>query len=86
MPFRTSNIPTKIFYSAVGAEILRIGRTTSGVSDFVKSASSLMLRVSKQGAIREKVLKILQKTYGRHDILKQFGDNSRVFIRNVFSR
>ena len=34
MPYNNSNMPSKIFYSSVGAEILRIGRATSHTTDF----------------------------------------------------
>ena len=37
MPFRTNNIPSKIFYSSIGAEVLRIARTTSNNVDFLHS-------------------------------------------------
>ena len=39
-----------MFYSTVGSEILWIGRATSNVESFVKSTSSPLARMTKQGA------------------------------------
>ena len=61
MPYRNSNIPTNMFYATLGSEILRIGRTTSHRDDFLKSASSLLTRMVKQGAEKASVCKVLQK-------------------------
>ena len=61
MPFRTSNIPTKIFYSAIGAEVLRIGRTTSREQSFLASAKSLIQRMFQQGASKSRLVSTLKK-------------------------
>ena len=53
LPFASSNIPTSMFYTSVGAEILRIGRLSSSVENFVSSSRILLKRV------RFKVLKYL---------------------------
>ena len=45
LPFASSNIPTSMFYSSVGAEILRIGRVSSSVENFVSSSRILLKRV-----------------------------------------
>ena len=45
MPYYSSNMPSNIFYSCVGSEILRIGRATSHVNDFLKSSNSLLIRM-----------------------------------------
>ena len=37
MPFSSSNMPSKIFYSTIGAEILRIARATTKTDDFITS-------------------------------------------------
>ena len=81
MPFRTSNIPSKIFYSSIGAEVLRIARTTSNNVDFLHSTSSLITRILKQGAVIQRVTKTLQKCYGKHNILQQFGATAKALLR-----
>ena len=34
--YGTSNIPTNMFYATLGSEVLRIGRATSHVDDFLQ--------------------------------------------------
>ena len=80
MPFSSSNLPSKIFYSAIGAEVLRIGRATSLPEDFLKSSSSLLKRMFKQGAKKHRLQKTLQKMYGRHHILNNFASNAKAFV------
>ena len=51
LPFRDSNIPKRMFYSSVGAEVLRICRATSNLHDTTLSVKSLVSRMYRQGAI-----------------------------------
>lgn len=67
----SSNMPSNIFYSSIGAEILRIG------ADFVNSSTDLLERMYKQGAKIDRVHRTLNKIYCRHDILHKFGYNSK---------
>ena len=76
MPHRQSNMPSKMFYSTISAEVLRICRATSKFSDFVDSVKKLLTRMIKQGAKtptvvgksggNQEVRKILLKMMGRH--------------------
>ena len=76
MPHRQSNMPSKMFYSTISAEVLRICRVTSNFSDFVDSVKKLLKRMIKQGAKPPKnvgregggqeIKKILLKMMGRH--------------------
>ena len=50
MPHRQSNMPSKMFYSTISAEVLRICRATSNFSDFLDSVKKLLKRMIKQGA------------------------------------
>ena len=79
LPFASSNIPTSMFYSSVGAEILRIGRVSSSVENFVSSSRILSKRVLIQDAKVPKLSKTLKKTYGRQGVLRQFGVNAKEF-------
>ena len=65
LPFRSSNIPSNMFYASIGAEILRIGRVCSSTDNFLFSCKILIERVKKQGANNFKLNKTLKKTYGR---------------------
>ena len=79
MPYQKSNIPTNMFYSTIGSEILRIGRANSNVESFLKSASSFLARMSRQGAQYAPLGRVLRKMYGRHDVLQKFAANAKVF-------
>ena len=83
MPYCSSNMPSKIFYSCIAAEILRIGRTTSHLADFLNSSKSLLQRMLKQGAKGDRISKVLLKMYGRHEVLHKFADNARLFVNMI---
>ena len=83
MPDRRANIPSKIFDSCIGAETLRIARISSSPESFVDSCQSLFERMLRQGASKAGIRTILKKMYGRHDILRTFGDNSNLFVNQL---
>lgn len=70
MPYKCSNIPCKMFYSTIGAEILRICRATSHYNFFLLSARNLIDRMRKQGADTQGIQRVITKMIGRH--LKPF--------------
>ena len=82
LPFLSSNIPTNMFYASISAEILRIARVSSSMDNFIYSSKVLIKRVKKQGATQDKLSKVLKKTYGRQQPLKQFGNNAVEFVNN----
>ena len=83
MPQRQSNIPSRIFYSSIGAEILRIGRTSSNVVSFIESSKKLLDRMFTQGANKVKVALTIKRAFGRHDVLKQFATNASVLAHKL---
>ena len=83
LPFLSSNIPTTMFYSSIGAEILRIGRVSSSFENFLLSASILLDRARKQGADVDRLSKTLKKTYGRQQVLRMFGGNATAFVNRL---
>ena len=83
MPYCSSNMPSNIFYSCIAAEILRIGRPTSHLADFLNSSKCLLKRMFKQGAKVDRVAKVLLKIYGRHEVLHKFAHNARVFANMI---
>ena len=85
MPQRHSNIPSRIFYSAIGAEVLRIGRTSSNAVSFIESSKKLLARMFKQGASKETVTKTIKRTYSRHEVLKQFATNASALANQLLS-
>ena len=79
LPFACSNIPTSVFYSSISAEILRIGRISSNLENFLISAKPVIVRAYKQGATAIKLTRALKKIFGRQDSLKRFGQNAKNF-------
>ena len=45
MPYKSSNMPSKIFYSTIGAEVLRLGRASSTPDKFVVSCKTVIERM-----------------------------------------
>ena len=66
MPYIDSNIPSKIFYSSFGAEILRYARNTSKVEVFLNTCKNLLVRMLKQGGHINGLSNVLNKIVGRH--------------------
>ena len=85
LPFVSSNIPSNMFYACIGAEILRVGRVSSSSENFFSSCNTLVARVQKQGSNLLKLTKILKKTYGRQQILKQFAKNANEFVNKILN-
>ena len=83
MPFSKSNIPSQMFYSCIGAEILRIGRTSSVITNFINPSKSFLCRMFKQGAEFDKVRRTLLKVYGRHQIMNRFFHNAKEFVDSL---
>ena len=83
MPFSTSNIPSQMFYSCIGAEILRIGRTSSVITNFINPSKSFLCRMFKQGAEFDKVRRTLLKVYGRHQIMNRFFHSAKEFVDSL---
>ena len=66
MPDKSSNVPSSIVYSAIGAESLRIARASNNPESLSTTIEPLIARVSRQGAsigkINSSILKNLKKT------------------------
>ena len=65
MPEKSSNVPSRIVYSAIGAESLRIARASNNPESFSTAIKQLIARMSRQGVsigkINSSVLKIFNK-------------------------
>ena len=66
MPFKNSNIPSNMFYSAIGAESLRIARACNSNTAFSRAMKPLIVRMVKQGACKQRVINNLHKFFNRH--------------------
>ena len=65
-PYSSSNIPTKMFYSTIVAEILRICRSSAEYISFLDSCDPFLKRMTRQGAVKAKVRMALDKLLRRH--------------------
>ena len=85
MPYKSSNLPSNIFYSAIGAEILRIARASNNGDAFYSSVKPLIFRMMKQGANNHRLSNIIQKFYNRHQVyFKNVVVNSQELLFTIF--
>ena len=85
MPYLSSNIPSKMFYATLGAEVLRIGRTSTVLNSFVSSSQRIIKRMQKQGGRSSAIVKCLQKTYGRNfEVFREFANTCQEFLDLIF--
>ena len=66
MLFFSSNIPSRIFYAALGGELLRIAHCTTDETTFLNNSIKLIDRMSLQGAEISRTKNIIYKTYNKH--------------------
>ena len=66
MPHKTSNLPSKIVYSSIGAECLRIARASNNIEAFSRSLKPLLSRMQKQGTSLKQITKTILKFYHQH--------------------
>ena len=66
LPYKSSNLPSKMFFSTISAELLRIGRATSNLPNFVEAARNLIVRMKRQGADVLGIRNLVRKMFHRH--------------------
>lgn len=83
-PYRCSNMPSKMFYSTISAEILRICRASVQYDNFVTAADPFLKRMTRQGARLEGVRQSLKKLVGRHfNAFHKYGLQSEQLTNNL---
>ena len=55
-----------MFYSAIGAESLRIARACNNPTAFSLAIKPLVQRMLKQGANKQRIINIFRKFFNRH--------------------
>ena len=71
--YLSSNMPSKIFYTSIAAEILRIGRSCTNRQVFHHKSSILIMRATRQGTKSAKLTKVLNKDFFlNHEITKRY--------------
>ena len=68
MSNKSSNIPSSIVYSAIGAESLRIARASSNPESFSTSIKPLIARMSRQGVSIRKINSFILKIFSKHQV------------------
>ena len=66
IPYKSSNLPSNRFYSAIGAETLPIAKANDNANSFCLSLKLLIFRMVKQGAQNDKLSNVLKKTLNIH--------------------
>ena len=66
MPEKSSNVPSSIVYSAIGAESLRIARASNNPESFSKAIKPLIARMSRQGVPIGKINSSILKFFNRY--------------------
>ena len=86
LPYRSSNIPKKMFTSSIVTEILRIARVTSSFESFLTSTQVLIKRIISQGAniydLKRSTKNIIKKHW---EDFEKYTMTSRVLLISIFT-
>ena len=86
LPYKCSNIPSKMFFSTISAEVLRICRATSTYIDFLHTSNALLTRIKRQGANIDGIQKVLWKMLSRHESdFEKFNLDVRIIRRDLIT-
>ena len=66
MPFYCSNVPSKVFYESIGAEVLRISRANSKIENLTRNCTQLLSRMLKQNGQMRRIAFSSIKMIQRH--------------------
>ena len=83
-PFKSSNIPQRMFFATVQAEIIRISRATSLFDHFLASCKPFLLRITNQGARKSDLNKPVTNIINSHQSeLTKFHSNKDHIRREI---
>ena len=68
IPDKSSNIPSSIVYSAIGAESLRIARASTNLESFSTAIKSLITRMCRQGVSIGKINSCILNFFNKHQV------------------
>ena len=85
LPYRSSNIPCRMFYASISAECLRICRATSVAVQAIESIKVFLSRMESQGANRDKVKNYIRRTFNRHQISGKYNLTANDFVSAIFN-
>ena len=85
-PYKSSTIPSKMFFPTNSAKILRTCRATSSVAQFIKTSKVFLHRISRQGADPLGVKKVLVKMINHHTLqFEKYNTNNRDLIQQLLT-
>ena len=85
-PFKESNIPSKMFHSTIGAEIIRICRATSSYTSFLQCCKPFISRMKRQGANECSIKNVINKFIVRHhDTFTKYQISSSQIVNDLLS-
>ena len=85
-PYKSSNIPSKMFFATISAETLRICQRTSSVLQFIKISKFFLHRMLRQGADPLGVKKVLVKMINHHTLqFEKYDTNNRDLIQQLLA-
>ena len=74
MPHLDNNIPSNIYNTSMGSEILKFPITTSDINTFVTLSLRFIKRIQKQRSKHRSILSMLNKIFGKPTLFNVFGD------------
>ena len=83
LPYKSSTLPSKMFFSTISAEVLRIGRATSSLPTFIETTKCLLVRMKRQGADVLGIRNSIRKMFYRHqeEFIKYSSDIESITVR-----
>ena len=84
MPYKSSNMPESIFYSAFSGEFLRISRSSMLADDVISSSHELVVRMVNQGAKMDRINRVLRKVIEKHtSVFAGFGLGCHELVQRI---
>ena len=85
-PYKSSTIPSKVFFATISYETLRICRATSSMVQFIKTSKVFLHRMLRQGEDPLGVKKILVKMINPHTLqFEKYNTNNRDLIQQLLT-
>ena len=85
LPYKDSNIPIRMFYSSIAAEMLRIFRASSTINHAVLSIKTLVTRMLNQGANIQALKRSMAKMINRHEVHLKYGTTCKNIVNHILN-
>ena len=85
-PYKSSTIPSKVFFATISYETLRICRATSSMVQFIKTSKVFLHRMLRQGEDPLGVKKVLVKMINPHALqFEKHNTNNRDLTQQLLT-